>query len=102
MLLYRLTAPAEEDLRKIARYTLAQWGERQSLHYAGLLEKRFQDIAAGHVQGRAVSKRWPDLRVSHCEHHYIFYLQSENKPPCIIAVLHQKMDLLQRLKRRLD
>jgi toxin ParE1/3/4 len=47
MLPYQLTAPAEDDLREIARYTFAQWGEKQSLHYAGLLEKRFRDIAAG-------------------------------------------------------
>lgn len=99
---YQLTAPAEEDLREIARYTRAQWGERQSLRYAGLLEKRFREIAAGTSQGRIVLERWPNLRVSRCEHHYIFYLLSPKTPPIIIAVLHERMDLLQRLKRRLD
>jgi len=35
---YELTAPAQEDLKEIARYTVTEWGEKQSLHYAESLE----------------------------------------------------------------
>ena len=98
---YELTPAAQNDLREIARYTLKQWGETQSLHYAGLLEQCFVEIAARSKVSRAVSERYPTLRVCRCEHHYVFYLYPIDKPPLIIAVLHEKMDILKRLKGRL-
>lgn len=59
MLLYELTAAAQEDLRDIARYTFTQWGEKQSLHYAALLEMRFHEIAAKTAYYRSFSDRFP-------------------------------------------
>ena len=59
MLLYELTGPAQEDLKDIARYTLTEWGEKQSLHYAELLEKRFCEIAARTAYSRPFSTRYP-------------------------------------------
>ena len=102
MLLYELTGPAQEDLKDIARYTLTEWGEKQSLHYAELLEKSFCEIAARTVYSRPFSNRYPQVLVSRCEHHYIFYIHPERKTPCIIAILHERMAMLERLKNRLD
>jgi toxin ParE1/3/4 len=98
---YSLTLAAQEDLREIARYTLKQWGPAQSLRYAGLLEQCFVQIAAGSRLSRSVSERYPVLQVCRCEHHYVFYVHPQDRKPQIIAVLHEKMDLLQRLKGRL-
>jgi toxin ParE1/3/4 len=98
---YELTASAQADLKDIARYTIAKWGKKQSLHYADLLEMRFREIASRTAYSRALSHRYPQILVSRCEHHYIFYVHPEGKPPRIIAVLHEKMDLLARLKNRL-
>ena len=102
MLPYEITSPAEEDLKDIARYTLTQWGKKQSLHYAGLLEKCFRGIAERTVHSRSFSERYPQIRVRKCEHHYIFYVHPEKKPPCIIEVLYERMDMLTRLKNHLD
>ena len=99
---YELTTAAEDDLKAIARYTLSEWGETQLFHYADLLEQRMKAIAQGTAHSRTFSKRYPDVRVTRCEHHYIFYLHPQNQAPKIIAVLHEKMDLVQRLKHRLD
>lgn len=101
MLPYELTIPAQEDLKEIARYTVRKWGKNQSLQYAALLEKRFREIAARTAYCRSFSDRLPHVLVSRCEHHYIFYLHPEGKSPCIIAVLHENMDMLARLKNRL-
>jgi plasmid stabilization system protein ParE len=73
MLPYELTALAQEDLKDIARYTLTQWSEKQSLHYADLLEKRFCEIAARTAYSRPLSNRYPQVLVNRCEHHFIFY-----------------------------
>ena len=96
---YELSSLAEHDLTEIALYTRKTWGEAQSLHYATLLEACFECIADGTQHTRPVSARHPDVFVCHCEHHYVFYI--ENKIPYIIAVLHEKMDMLQRLNKRL-
>lgn len=79
MLPYELTFPAQEDLKKIARYTLTQWGQKQSMHYAGLLEKHFRAIATRAAHSHTFSKRYPQILVSRCEHHYIFYIHPAEK-----------------------
>lgn len=98
---YVLTQSAEDDLKDIARYTLKQWGKKQSLRYANLLEVRFQEIAARTALTRSFSERYPQIQVTHCEHHFIFYIHPEGKRPCMIAVLHERMDMISRLQARL-
>ena len=101
MLPYELTPLAEDDLKGIARYTVKEWGKKQSLRYATLLEDHFFEIADRAIYSRSFSKRYPHVMVSRCEHHYIFYIHPNEKAPCIIAVLHENMDMLARLKNRL-
>lgn len=98
---YELTLAAEADLRDIARYTLTQWGRAQSLRYAALLEERFCSIAARTVHFRSFSEHYPQVLVARCEHHYVFYIHPEGKPPRIVAVLHEKMDLVAWMAGRL-
>lgn len=98
---YALTQLAANDLKGIARYTLNQWGKKQSLRYANLLEKRFQEIADKTAISRSFSNLYPQIRVTHCEYHYIFYVHNEGERPCILAVLHERMDLVSRLQNRL-
>ncbi len=99
---YELTTLAEEDLRDIARYTIDTWGIAQAKHYEALLSTRFQEIAQGDITPRIFFKRRPDLLFTHCEHHYIFYWQPKDRvKTLILAVLHERMDLMQRLENRL-
>lgn len=101
MIPYEITPAAEADLREIARYTRRQWGEARSRHYARILASCFQKIAAGEVVQRSFSDRFPELLAARCEHHFIFYLHPEGQKPEIIAVLHERMNLLARLQDRL-
>ena len=100
MLPYELTREAEADVLEIARYTRRQWGAAQQRRYAGLLEACFQGIAAKTVRARTFSSRYPQVQMTRCEHHYIFYLVREGKKPRILAVLHERMDFLARLAQR--
>ena len=99
---YELTPTAEADLREIARYTLRQWGVRQQRRYARLLAGCFLGIAEGRVRTRNFSERYPQVRVTRCEHHYVFFLHPEGQKPRIIAVLHERMDMLTRIGKRLS
>ncbi len=102
LLPYALTLAAEADLREIARYTLRQWGARQQQRYAELLEACFQDIASGRASSKTFSERYPEVRVTRCQEHYVFSLFPEGKTTLIIAVLHGRMDILSRLEARLS
>lgn len=99
---YQLTQQAEEDLKQIARYTVKQWGKKQSLKYADLLEACFLEIVHRSALSRSFSENYPQVKFTRCEHHYVFYMDFENRPPCIIAVLHEAMDIVARLDERLD
>lgn len=96
---YQLTLAAENDLREIAQYTIREWGEQQAVQYASAISQTLQSIGSGQSVSRHFSERYPQLRVTRCEHHFIFYL--DQKVPCIIAVLHKRMDMLTRLMDRL-
>lgn len=101
MVPYHLTSDAESDLKEILRYTLEKWGRAQALRYAESLDRCFVEIATKSRKSRTLRHSHPALHVTRCEHHYVFYLRSERQPPQIIAVLHERMDMLQRLKDRL-
>jgi len=99
---YEITLAAEADLREIAQYTIQQWGEEQAMQYASALTRTFQSIANSEVTSRTFSERLPQMRVTRCEHHYVFYFHNKEKIPCILAVLHKRMDMLTRLVNRLS
>jgi len=98
--LFTLTPCAKEDLADIARYTVKEWGKPQALKYAGLLDVCFENIAQGKDISRAIFPNNQVVRVCRCKHHYVFYLK-KNEMPVILAVLHERMDLMERLKKRL-
>ena len=101
MIPYELTSDAEAELREIARYTRRQWGDAQSRRDAQILATCFQKIAAGEVVPRRPSTQFPDLLVTRCERHVIFYLHPEGEKPRIVAVLHERMDMIARRRHRL-
>ena len=91
------TLQAEQDLVEIWHYTAEKWGEMQADKYLRKIEACFGKIN----RGDALLKKLADnVQFIRCEHHYIFLLAE--KKPAVIAVLHEKMDLLTRLQKRLS
>ena len=97
---YKLTKAADSDLKEIARYTVAKWGVNQALIYSAKLQNYFSEIGEGKIIGKVYDQELPEVKVTRCEKHFIFYL---NQPACvlIIAVYHGRMEMMSRLKRRL-
>jgi plasmid stabilization system protein ParE len=98
---YLLTDAAEADLRGIIRYTGTQWGDAQVRSYITQLERGIGRLAAGEGAFKPLSEIHPALRMAHCEHHYVFCLSREDAPALIVAILHERMDLMARLAGRL-
>jgi toxin ParE1/3/4 len=99
---YELVEAAESDLRDIAIYTASKWGAKQASRYGALLEMRFQAIGNGKARNRIFLQSRPELRVSRVEHHYVLYFNRENERPLILAVFHKRMQLMARLRSRLE
>ncbi|RCK40963.1 plasmid stabilization protein ParE [Thalassospira profundimaris] len=98
---YILTTAAEADLRGIIRYTGKEWGAAQVRRYMARLEQAIVALAAGQGPFKEMSDLFPGLRMIRCEHHYIFCLPRDNEPSLIVAILHERMDLMARLADRL-
>ena len=98
---YELTEAADEDLKGIALYTISKWGPTQAGRYGVFLAAHFEAIGNGKARTRIFLPHRPELRVSRARHHYVFHLEREKQCPLILAVLHQKMDLMARLRARL-
>jgi len=99
---YRLTPSAKSDLRSIILYTVSEWGIEQNDRYIAKLDECFAKIGRHEFPARRFHKKFPEILVTRCEHHLVFYLKTEPKNPVpIIAVLHERMDLIIRIKSRL-
>lgn len=98
---YVLSAAAETDLRDVIGYTRKRWGDAQARAYVGKLGACIAALAAGHARYRDVGDLYPGLRMLHCEHHYVFCLPRNPGPALIVAILHERMDIMGRVAGRL-
>ena len=96
---YDLTLAAEEDLRSIWDYTFGRWGIDQADTYLDQIEACCAAISERSARERANDTLPEDIRVLRCEHHYIFWITGDR--PIVIAILHERMDLVNRLTDRL-
>lgn len=98
---YVLSGAAEADLRDIIRYTRKQWGDAQVRRYISELEQHIARLVTSQESFRDMSEFYPALRMARCKHHYVFCLPRERAPTLIVAILHERMDLMTRLAHRL-
>ena len=99
---YVLADGAEDDLEKIAEYTIDRWGVEQARKYGAILARQFGSLADQDVRTKPFFEDRPELQVSRCQHHYVFSLLRAPSPIAILAVFHENMDLPSRLQERLD
>ncbi|MFC3228392.1 type II toxin-antitoxin system RelE/ParE family toxin [Marinibaculum pumilum] len=96
---YRFTRSAQEDLIDIWLYTQERWGEVQADSYQDALHLCCQRIAAGEAQSKPIAGlEW--VRSHRCEHHYLFFV-AQGSTVIVLAVLHERMNLMERLRDRL-
>lgn len=98
---YVLTRAAEADVRGIIQHTRKEWGDAQVRRYITKMEQGIARLAAGREPFKDMSTLYPALRMAHCQHHYVFCLPRKDAPALIVAILHERMDLLARLADRL-
>ena len=99
MTTYDLSVSAEGDLRSIWRYTHETWGVDQAEIYFDQIEACCEAVGEGRARSKSFKELPDDVRIHRCERHYIVWLVGER--PIIIAILHERMNFLDRLKSRL-
>ena len=94
---YILTNKAVEDLSKIWEYTYEVWSESQADKYYELLTSSFQEI----MQNPRLGKNYDEIDstiLGLCVgKHIIFYRMAQSNNIEIIRILHQRMDLKNRI-----
>lgn len=103
---YVLTKGATADLENIISHSLEQWGKERTLTYIIQLETIASALARGEGTFRDLGAIRPSLRMAKSGSHFIFCLpqsdkSSPEKPALILAILHERMDIMARLKNRL-
>ena len=94
---YKLTNEAVDDLTKIWDYTFKKWSEKQADKYYEMLLDNCQNIADEPNIGKNYDGIREDLFGQKANRHIIFYRKLNDKPIEITRILHERMDLKNRL-----
>jgi toxin ParE1/3/4 len=97
MATYKLTNKAVEDLNQIWEYTIYKWSEQQADNYYNLLLDSCQNIADNPSLGRNYDGVKKELYGVKTNRHIIFYRKPSEEYVEITRILHERMDLKNRL-----
>ena len=98
---YLLVKGASADLEDIIRFTNEQWGEAQCRAYVDQLERAAIALARSEGVFKELPGINPMLRMTKSGRHVIFCLPRPGALPLILAILHERMDIMARLQNRL-
>ncbi|MCW5911457.1 MAG: type II toxin-antitoxin system RelE/ParE family toxin [Cyclobacteriaceae bacterium] len=95
---YRFTNKAIDDLSRIWNYTFENWSENQADKYYRQLLAFCKEAAASPRLGKSYEVISESLFGMKANHHIIFYRIIADQEIEIVRILHERMDLKNRLK----
>ena len=98
MALYIISEEALKDIDNIWLYTAENWSLEQADRYFNLILDEIEYISENFETGRDIGSIRKGYRYSKVKSHLIFYKKSKSGKIEIIRVLHEKMDIENRLK----
>ena len=96
---YRLTGLANRDLNEIWEYTFEKWSIKQADVYYEQFIESFYQIALNPDLGKFYDSIEPKLRVLKVARHIVFYELMDEETVEISRILHQSMDVRNRMKK---
>ncbi len=94
---YSLRAKALEDLDNIWVYTAENWSVAQADRYYKLVIDELEYLARNPESGKSMEHIKMGYRASKVKSHLIFYKTPGSGPIEIIRILHERMDIENRL-----
>lgn len=96
---FKFTNDAVKDLSDFWSYTVETWSESQADKYYKLIINSCSAIAKKPQIGKIYSEIYPDLKGKLISKHIIFYRVMEDQSIEITRILHERMDLKNKLKK---
>ncbi|HUW05672.1 MAG TPA: type II toxin-antitoxin system RelE/ParE family toxin [Williamwhitmania sp.] len=93
----KFTVQAVNDLTQIWNYTLNKWSEEQADRYYHMLIENCKEVASNPDLGKNYSGVVENLLGFKAGRHIIFYRKIENNEVEITRILHEQMDLENRV-----
>ncbi|MGV3459560.1 MAG: type II toxin-antitoxin system RelE/ParE family toxin [Flavobacterium sp.] len=94
---YRISEKAFNDLENIWLYTVEAWSAEQADRYYNLIIEEIKYIASNFESGRNMDYIKKDYRAANVKSHIIFYKKASDDVIEIVRVLHQAMDIKNKL-----
>lgn len=99
MNVYFLEPGANHALDEIYEYTAANWGEDQADSYVSGLFGFFDDVASKRVTWRAVPAEFGvSGYFGKYEHHFIYWRVMHSGDIGVVAILHERMHQIDRIR----
>lgn len=99
MTTYKISIEAKKDLEKIWAYTFDTWSIDQADRYVSQIFEEIEYISIKPENGKDFSYVRKGYLRTKVKFHFIFYkFDNKNKVVEIIRILHQRMDIENRLK----
>lgn len=95
---YRISAEAKRDLEKIWEYSLHKWSKDQADRYYSLIIDEIEFLSKNYFTGRAADYIRKGYRSAVVKSHLIYYRISDDNKLEVIRILHQNMDVEERMK----
>jgi len=95
---YRISEKAISDLEKIWLYTLKKWSREQADRYHNLIINEIEYIVDNFDLCQKMDHVRGGYRMTKVKSHLIFVKKAEDNIIEIIRILHQNMDIENRLK----
>ena len=95
---YRISEKAISDLERIWFFTLNKWSREQADRYYNLIIDEIEYIVDNFELSRRIDYILPGYRMTKVKSHFIFFKLTEGNVVEIIRILHQSMDIENRLK----
>jgi len=97
---YKLANKAVDDLANIWNYTFDNWSENQADKYYHMLLENCNEVANNPDSGKNYSAVTENLLGFKAGSHIIFYRKIEENEVEIIRILHEQMDLKNRIREK--
>ena len=94
---YEISEKANEDIDNIWLYTFENWSKEQADRYYNLILDEIEYIAENFESGKSMEHLRKGYRATKVKSHIIFYKKSNKNIVEIIRVLHQRMDIENRI-----
>jgi len=95
---FKFTNKAVSDLTQIWNYTVKKWSEDQADKYYYMLIENCREVAKNPDLGKNYSVVKENLLGFKAGRHIIFYLKIEDNVIEIIRIIHEQMDIENRIK----